>query len=45
MKKILIIGSSGGNLFNLGGASPRKLLDEILIQIKAAELEAEDCFS
>ncbi|WP_257985773.1 PTS sugar transporter [Bacillus sp. M6-12] len=42
MKKILIIGSSGGNLFNLGGASPRKLLDEILIQIKAAELEAED---
>ncbi|MFD1065851.1 PTS sugar transporter [Oceanobacillus locisalsi] len=36
MKNIAIIGSSGGNLFNLGGKNPRKLLDEIKNQCHAA---------
>lgn len=36
LKNLLIIGSSGGNLYNLGGANPTKLLDEILIQNDAA---------
>ncbi|WP_141432751.1 PTS sugar transporter [Bacillus sp. 03113] len=38
MKKIVVIGSSGGNLFNLGGANPNKLLQEILMQSGAAGL-------
>ncbi|WP_080873951.1 PTS sugar transporter [Oceanobacillus timonensis] len=37
MKNIAIIGSSGGNLFNLGGKNPRKLLDEIKNQCHAAD--------
>lgn len=36
MKKIAIIGSSGGNLYNLGGADPAKLLAEIYAQCAAA---------
>ncbi|ESJ31356.1 hypothetical protein CFSAN001091_13561, partial [Salmonella enterica subsp. enterica serovar Nchanga str. CFSAN001091] len=36
MKKIAIIGSSGGNLYNLGGAEPEKLLQEIYQQCEAA---------
>ncbi|MCT1903066.1 PTS sugar transporter [Oceanobacillus sojae] len=36
MKNIAIIGSSGGNLYNLGGKNPRKLLDEIKSQCHAA---------
>jgi len=35
-KKVAIIASSGGNLFYLGGKDPAKLLDELLLQIKAA---------
>ncbi|NMO94464.1 PTS sugar transporter [Paenibacillus lemnae] len=37
-RQIAIIGSSGGNLFNLGGRDPRKLLDEILLQMESAGL-------
>ncbi|WP_313570176.1 PTS sugar transporter [Pantoea piersonii] len=39
MKKIAIIGSSGGNLYNLGGADPEKLLAEIYVQCEAAGIE------
>ncbi|MEH7223226.1 PTS sugar transporter [Bacillus sp. JJ1566] len=35
-KKVAIIGSSGGNLYSLGGKEPEKLLDELLLQIEAA---------
>ncbi|WP_445486574.1 PTS sugar transporter [Niallia sp. 03133] len=42
MKKIVIIGSSGGNLFNLGGANPTKLLREILLQSEAAGLQVSN---
>lgn len=37
LKTIAIIGSSGGNLYNLGGKNPRKLLDEIENQCSAAD--------
>ncbi|EHB65779.1 hypothetical protein [Paenibacillus lactis] len=37
-RQIAIIGSSGGNLYNLGGKEPRKLLDEILVQMESAGL-------
>lgn len=37
-RQIAIIGSSGGNLYNLGGKDPRKLLDEILMQMESAGL-------
>ncbi|WP_068677781.1 PTS sugar transporter [Oceanobacillus sp. Castelsardo] len=36
MKNIAIIGSSGGNLYNLGGKNPQKLLEEIENQCTAA---------
>ena len=39
MKKIAIIGSSGGHLFVLGGKDPQGLLDEIIRQSKAAGFE------
>ncbi|WP_121613572.1 PTS sugar transporter [Mesobacillus foraminis] len=35
-KKIAILGSSGGNLYFLGGKEPDRLLDELLLQIQAA---------
>ncbi|RYL97418.1 PTS sugar transporter [Sporolactobacillus sp. THM7-7] len=35
MKKIIVIGSSGGNLFHLGGSDPETLLKEIMIQSEA----------
>ncbi|MFA9559958.1 PTS sugar transporter [Evansella sp. AB-rgal1] len=38
MKKIAILGSSGGNLYNLGGKSPEKLLHEIFAQSDVAEI-------
>ncbi|WP_226035187.1 PTS sugar transporter [Aquibacillus saliphilus] len=41
MKKIGIIGSSGGNLYNLGGKDPKKLLAEIQNQTNSTELELE----
>ncbi|GAB6927678.1 PTS sugar transporter [Paenibacillus sp. JCM 10914] len=37
-RQIAIIGSSGGNLYNLGGKDPGKLLDEILMQMESAGL-------
>lgn len=39
MKKIAIVGSSGGHLFVLGGKDPAGLLDEIILQAKAAGFE------
>jgi len=36
MKKLAVIGSSGGHLFVLGGKDPHVLLDEIIKQSKAA---------
>jgi fructose-specific phosphotransferase system IIC component len=39
MKKIAVIGSSGGHLYVLGGNNPQTLLDEIANQAKAASLE------
>ncbi|MCJ7840943.1 PTS sugar transporter [Lederbergia sp. NSJ-179] len=36
MKNIAILGSSGGNLYNLGGKDPEKLLKEIFIQCDSA---------
>lgn len=39
MKRIAILGSSGGNLYNLGGKEPLKLLGEIQTQAKAAGIE------
>ncbi|KAB8135702.1 PTS sugar transporter [Gracilibacillus oryzae] len=41
MKKIAIIGSSGGNLFNLGGKDPAKLLKEIEKQAASAGIQME----
>ncbi|GHU13338.1 hypothetical protein FACS1894161_3200 [Spirochaetia bacterium] len=39
MKKVAVVGSSGGNLYNLGGKDPRALLAELKKQLEAAELE------
>ena len=39
MKKIAVIGSSGGHLFVLGGKDPAGLLDEIIRQAGAAQME------
>ncbi|MDR2143633.1 MAG: hypothetical protein LBP29_04605 [Treponema sp.] len=39
MKRAAIIGSSGGNLFNLGGKTPRALLGELKKQLEAAGIE------
>lgn len=37
--KVAILGSSGGNLFNLGGRDPEKLLGEIITQSQSAGVE------
>ncbi|HNY84531.1 MAG TPA: hypothetical protein PKK82_06685 [Anaerolineaceae bacterium] len=42
MKKIAIIGSSGGHLFVLGGQDPKGLLDEIVRQAQAGGMEVSD---
>ncbi|WP_252312193.1 hypothetical protein [Sinobaca sp. H24] len=39
MKTIAIIGSSGGNLYSLGGKKPEKLLEEIITQSSSTELQ------
>ncbi|MGI6579448.1 MAG: hypothetical protein ACOX3H_04250 [Saccharofermentanales bacterium] len=39
MKKIAIVGSSGGNLYSQGGNNPQKLLGEVMTQAKAADFE------
>ncbi|MEK3889959.1 PTS sugar transporter [Bacillus sp. FSL K6-3431] len=36
MKNVAILGSSGGNLYNLGGKNPKRLVSEILIQSDSA---------
>lgn len=41
MKKIAIIGSSGGNLYSLGGKKPEKLLEEIITQSSSTEIQVE----
>lgn len=38
MKRVAIVGSSGGNLYNLGGKEPEKLLKEIINQAMAADI-------
>lgn len=40
-KRVAVIGSSGGNLYNLGGRSPKKLLGEIITQLRAAKINIE----
>lgn len=42
MKNLALIGSSGGNLYNLGGKDPKKLITEMQIQADAAGMELED---
>ena len=32
MKKLAVIGSSGGNLYNQGGNDPAKMMREIFVQ-------------
>ena len=38
-KAAAILGSSGGNLYNLGGKDPESLLGEMVRQIKAAGIQ------
>jgi fructose-specific phosphotransferase system IIC component len=38
-EKVAILGSSGGNLYYLGGKEPEKLLEELILQIEAAGME------
>ncbi|MGE5585619.1 MAG: PTS sugar transporter [Bacillota bacterium] len=38
-KRIALIGSSGGNLYNLGGKDPINLIDEVMKQADAAGVE------
>lgn len=42
MKKIAIVGSSGGHLFVLGGRDPLALLDEVIKQANAATMTVSD---
>lgn len=42
MKKIAVIGSSGGNLYNLGGKDPHKMIEEIRVQLDSAGMTLED---
>lgn len=39
MKKIAILGSSGGNLYNAGGKNPQKLIEEIKMQADSAGIK------
>jgi fructose-specific phosphotransferase system IIC component len=43
MKQIAIIGSSGGNLYSLGGKSPNKLIGEIVKQADSAGVNVSHC--
>ncbi len=38
-RNLVILGSSGGNLYNAGGKNPKKLLEELKCQIDAAGME------
>lgn len=42
MPSVVILGSSGGNLYNLGGDNPKALLSNIFVQAKAAGIEIAD---
>lgn len=42
MKKVAIIGSSGGNLYNLGGKDPHKMMEEMKVQLDSAGMILED---
>ena len=42
MKNIAVIGSSGGNLYNLGGKEPYKLLNELRTQCKSTQMQVSD---
>lgn len=42
MKKLALVGSSGGNLYNLGGKDPNKLISEMQIQAEAAGMSLEE---
>lgn len=39
MKHLAIIGSSGGNLYNQGGADPEKMMHEVFVQAQSAGIE------
>lgn len=39
MKRVLIIASSGGNLYSLGGSQPDRLMKELANQAQAANIE------
>lgn len=39
MKRLAIIGSSGGNLYNQGGADPEKMMHEVFVQAGSAGIE------
>lgn len=41
MKKLAVIGSSGGNLYNQGGSDPKKMMEEIFIQADSAGIEVD----
>ena len=36
MKRLAILGSSGGNLYNQGGNDPKKMMSEIFTQADSA---------
>lgn len=42
MKRVAIVGSSGGHLFVLGGSDPKGLLTEIVKQANSANIQVED---
>lgn len=39
MKRLAVIGSSGGNLYTQGGNDPKKMMDEIFVQAGSAGIE------
>lgn len=39
MKRLAIVGSSGGNLYNQGGNDPKKMINEIFAQANSAGIE------
>ena len=42
MKKLAVVGSSGGNLYNLGGKEPLKLIGEIITQANSTDFNVTD---
>lgn len=39
MKRLAVVGSSGGNLYNQGGSDPKKMMEEIFVQADSAGIE------